>query len=393
MKPTLLLLSLAAISQAAPVLKIEAGAHDRIGTPMSVPIPTEFPENPGLKSADGKALPLQISDDGTATFILPELAAGKSASYELVSLPELPPETAIAEEKDGAVAFSVGGKSVGSFIGKATALPRKDIAPIFLRGGYLHPLTTPTGNVVTDDYPANHVHHHGVWTAWTNTVFQGRKTDFWNMGDGLGKVDSNGIDYSWSGPAFAGVEAENVFTDLTSGEPIVALNELWLVKVFATGGGKKPYHLIELTSTQTMADDFDLELPEYHYGGLGIRGRGEWDGKENAFFLTSEGVTERDEANGKPAKWIFMGGAVEGGKAGLVILGSPGNFRAPQPLRVHPTEPFVCFAPQVAGAMTIKHGETYRSQYRFVIVDGAADKELFDRLWSDYAEPPIATWE
>ena len=63
-----------------------------------------------------------------------------------------------------------------------------------------------------------------------------------------------------------------------------------------------------------MADAFDLELPEYHYGGLGIRGRGEWDGKENAFFLTSEGVTDRDEANGKPAKWIFMGGGWRAGK-------------------------------------------------------------------------------
>ncbi len=182
------------------------------------------------------------------------------------------PKTAVAEEKDERVAFSVGGNPVASFVGKATELPRKEIEPIFLRGGYLHPLTTPTGNVVTDDYPKNHTHHHGIWTAWTNTVFQGRKTDFWNTGKGLGKVDSNGIDYSWSGSVFAGVEAENVFTDLTSGEPIAALNELWLVKIFAIGAREKPYHLIELTSTQTMAGDFDLELPEYHYGGIGIRG-------------------------------------------------------------------------------------------------------------------------
>ena len=392
MKPAILLLFLAAAANAR-TLKVEAGGHDRTGTPVTVPVPAEIPENPALKSADGKTLPLQISDDGTATFILPELSAGKSASYKLVSLPDALTDVALAEEEDGAVGFSFAGNPVANFVGKATELPRKDIEAIYLRGGYLHPLTTPTGNVVTDDYPSNHLHHHGVWTAWTKTVFQGRETDFWNMGQGKGKVDSNGIDYSWSGAAFAGVEAENVFTDLTSGEPVVALNELWLVKVFATGSGKNPYHLIEMTSTQTMADDFDLKLPEYHYGGIGIRGRGEWDGKANASFLTSEGVTDRNKANGKPAKWIFMGGAVDGGKAGLAILCSPENFRAPQPVRVHPTEPFVSYAPQIAGAMAIKHGKTYRSQYRFVIMDGEADKELLDRLWNDYAEPPTATWD
>ena len=393
MKPAFFLLALAAISHAAPVLKIEAGAHDRIGTPMSVPLPAKIPENPALESAEGKFLPLQVSDDGTAMLILPELSAGKSASYELVSLPKAAAEIAVAEEKDGRVAFALAGNPVSTFVGKATELPRKDIDSVFLRGGYLHPLTTPAGKVVTDNYPKNHLHHHGIWTAWTSAVFQGRKTDFWNMGQGLGKVDSNGIDYSWSGAAFAGVEAENVFTDLTSGEPITVLNELWLVKIFATGGGEKPYHLIELTSTQTMADDFDLELPEYHYGGIGVRGRGEWDGKKNATFLTSEGVTDRDKANGMPTKWVFMGGAVDGGKAGLAVLCSPQNFRAPQPVRVHPTEPFISYAPQIAGPMTIKHGETYRSQYRFVIMDGEADKELLDHLWNDYAEPPTATWE
>jgi len=393
MNPTLILLALAAFSQAAPVLVVQAGAHDRSQTPVTIALPTDFPENPTLKGADGKSLPLQISDDGNATFILPELAAGQSAEYELSGLPDAPAETALAEEKENDVSFSVGGKAVTSFIGIATELPRKDIPPIYLRGGYLHPLVSPTGNVVTDDYPANHLHHHGVWTAWTNAVFKGRKTDFWNMGDGRGKVDCTATDYSWSGPVHAGVEAENAYTDLTSGDPVLVLNEVWTVKVFAVSDGEKPYRLLELTSIQNMADDFDLELPEYHYGGIGIRGFGAWDGAENASFLTSEGVTDRDQANGKPAKWISMGGEAEKGRANIAILGSASNFRAPQPLRVHPTEPFVCFAPQVAGAMKIQHGKDYRSQYRLVITDGDADKELLDRLWNDYAEPPVANWK
>ena len=393
MKTLSLLLAFTAISHAQTFLKIEAGAHDRIQTPVTVPIPADAPENPALKTADGKILPLQLSDDGLATFILPGLAAGKTAGLELLALENPAGDAASAQEKGGDVEFSVAGKPVTTFQGESTELPRKDIDPLFLRGGYLHPLLTPSGVAVTDDYPANHLHHHGVWSAWTNTVFQGRKTDFWNMGQGRGKVDCKGIEFSWSGPVFAGVEAENEFTDLTSGEPIVALNERWTVKIYAVNDADNPYNLVELISEQEMAGGDDLELPEYHYGGFGIRGLGAWDGAENAGFLTSEGITNRDEANSKPARWIAMTGAAGAGKASIAILGHPKNFRAPQPLRVHPSEPFISFAPQVAGPMKISHGKTYRSEYRFVLFDGEPDKELLERLWNDYAEPPAATWE
>lgn len=395
MKTISILFALSTASHAATFLKIEAGQHDRLQTPVTVSIPSDAPENPALKTPEGDTLPLQLSDDRTAIFILPELAAGKSARFELVSLPEPAGDNAVAAsvEKDDSVDFKVSGAPVATMIGKVTELPRKDIEPIFLRGGYLHPLFSPSGDVVTGDYPKDHLHHHGIWTAWTKAVFQDRKTDFWNMGKGLGKVDSKGIDFSWSGPVHAGMESENDFTDLTSGSPMHALNELWTLKVFAIPVGEKPYRLVELTSMQFAADGQKLELPEYHYGGLGIRGRDEWNGKENAGFLTSEGVTDRDAANGKPARWIAMFGETGKGKSTLAILGSPENFRTPQPVRVHPTEPFVCFAPQSAGDMAIRHGEDYISKYRFVTTDGEPDKELLDRLWNDYAEPPSATWE
>lgn len=389
MKPLLLLLVLAATAHAK-TLKIEAGPHHRINTVVTVPAPDDVPENPGLKSADGKILPLQLSDDGTASFILPELAAGKTAEFALVAMEKPAEDNALAEEKGGDIALNVGKRPVADFVGKRTELPRADIPPIYLRGGYLHPLRTPTGNIVTDDYPANHIHHHGVWTAWTSTVFQGRKPDFWNMGEGKGKVDCKEIGFSWSGPVHTGLEAENEYTDLTGGEPVVALNEIWTVKTYAVSA---KFHLLELAFEHTMAGDDDLKLPEFRYGGLGIRGAAAWDGLGKADFLTSEGLTDRDQANGKPARWIAMSGAAGEGKAGIAILGHPENFRAPQPIRIHPQEPFISFAPQMVGDMEIAHDKAYRSEYRFVTFDGAPDKQLLERLWNDYATPPTAAWE
>jgi hypothetical protein len=83
-----------------------------------------------------------------------------------------------------------------------------------------------------------------------------------------------------------------------------------------------------------------------------------------------------------------MSGQVNVAQAGLAILCHPDNVRAPQPMRVHPSEPFFCYAPQQAGDMEITPGKPYVSRYRFVVHDGPPDKEVLERLWNDYAHPP-----
>ena len=88
-----------------------------------------------------------------------------------------------------------------------------------------------------------------------------------------------------------------------------------------------------------------------------------------------------------------MWGEIDGAKAGLAILCHPDNFRAPQPMRLHPTEPFFCYAPQQSGDMEIKPGNTYVSRYRFVVHDGPPDKAELDRLWNDFAKPPVVKLE
>ena len=79
---------------------------------------------------------------------------------------------------------------------------------------------------------------------------------------------------------------------------------------------------------------------------------------------------------------------VDGQLAGIAILGHPDNFRAPQPMRIHPDEPFFCFAPSQLGQWEIKPGTPYVSRYRFIVADGPPDEAEINRLWNDYAHPP-----
>ena len=92
---------------------------------------------------------------------------------------------------------------------------RPDLTPIFHRGGYIHPVLSPGGKQITDDYPSNHKHHHGIWFAWTHTEFEGRAPDFWNMGDGKGFVKFVSIDQTWSGAVQAGFISQHRQMDLT----------------------------------------------------------------------------------------------------------------------------------------------------------------------------------
>ena len=79
---------------------------------------------------------------------------------------------------------------------------------------------------------------------------------------------------------------------------------------------------------------------------------------------------------------------VDGGLTGLAVLGHPANARAPQPQRIHPSEPFLNFAPQQAGDVEITPDKPLTLRYRFVVADGAPSKAELDRLWNDYAHPP-----
>jgi len=40
--------------------------------------------------------------------------------------------------------------------------------------------------------------------------------------------------------------------------------------------------------------------------------------------------------------------------------------------------------------MVLRPGEIYRSRYRFVVHDGPPDRTDLDRLWNDFASPPVA---
>ena len=372
-------------------LRVQAGEVDRTHSIVSFDVPGAL-----LNSAlvlrdidDNEAIPVQIHA-GKGWFILEDLSASASKTYSIELSAHDEGAAIEASEDSNGVSFSLAGQPIFRYNGGESPLPRNDIAPIFKRGGYIHPVYTPSSQLVTNDYPPNHVHHHGIWAAWTNTIFQGRTPDFWNMGDSTGTVIANDIDEVWAGPVLGGFKSRHAYIDLSATPSQVALNESWTGRVFNVRDVNTPYHLFDLTLSQESATDSALTLPEYRYGGLGFRGHDDWEGPDNTYFLTSEG---KDRSNGHAtrARWCHIGGEVDGKLAGVAILSHPDNFRFPEPMRIHPTEPFFNWAPSQAGDWTISNDRPFKATYRFVVMDGPPDADLIDQLWEDFAYPATAT--
>jgi hypothetical protein len=381
-------LPLAAASAAVPsfTVTLSSARVDRAAQVLAFRLPEGSPAAPALRDAAGALLPLQVDDAGVAHLVVPWQPAGTALTFTLVAAPAAPAAAVRVTTVEGDLQLSVDGRPVLGYRLDREKLPRPDIKPEFKRAGYLHPVSTPSGTVVSDDYPPQHVHHHGIWSPWTKTEFQGRKPDFWNMGAKTGTVEFVALDRTWDGPVHGGLVARHRMVDLSAPQPVTALHETWEVKVLR-GATATPATVFELTLTQTCATADPLILPQYHYGGLGYRGPGEWLGEANARYLTSNGETDRVKAHASRAAWISQYGMTGGRLAGLAIFGHPSNFRAPQPLRVHPKEPFVCFAPSQLGDWRIEPGAPYVARYRFVATDGAPDRAFLEACWNGYAQP------
>ena len=368
-------------------LTVQAGDFERRQTIIRFNLPHDAIRYHTARNARGTAFPLQVEEDGLATFIVEALKPGTEENFVLSTASAADGNQVTVTRDKTKLKLKMAGRPLAEYQAEPGEFPQAEIKPLFRRGGYLHPLYSPAGRVITDDFPPNHIHHHGVWWAWTKTEFEDRHPDFWNMGDGKGRVEFVSLDQTWSGPVHGGFVSRHRFIDLIAAEPKVALQETWRVQAYQIDPAA-PFWILDLVSTQECATAAPLVLPEYRYGGLGLRGHRSWDGKDNVAFLTSEGETDRDKGNTSRGRWCDMSGRVDGAQVGIAILGHPDNFRAPQPMRLHPTEPFFCFAPQQLGGMEITPGKPYISRYRLVMHDGPPDKALLDRLWNDYAHPP-----
>ncbi len=275
-----------------------------------------------------------------------------------------------------------------------TVQPPSGGSELLASSGYIHPLHAPCGAVVTNHYSPDHLHQRGVFCAWTKTqtVVDGKllHPDFWNIQDGTGRTRSLGAEPLRIGSPHPGFRTRHVW-ELRSGEEwLPALDESWTV-TFPAQPASDPNsaHAAFVADIRAVhTPRYTLVLPKYHYGGMAVRGSGQWPKGSDMRVLTSEGKG-RDLADAAPARWIDMSGTVDGKAAGVALLEHPGNMHAPNAVRMHPDMPYFVFAIPQAGPITLPAGQSYTLLYRVVAHNGHADAARLNALWEEFSRTPF----
>ncbi len=369
--------------------EIESGDYDRSNLPLN--IKTTYKLDAGksyyLQNIDnGNMFPVQVMAEDSLLVMVDELSAGSSFTYELIqgTVSESPfPKVSIQEDQEG-VQFRVNESPV-LFYQTATAYPGDSLPDYYKRSGFIHPLHSPKGEILTDDFPVGHVHQHAIFNAWTNTTYKGEKVDFWNQQEELGTVEHVEILEKNEGPLVSTLKSKLNHISRADG-PV--LEEEWVITVYPVSD----YFMFDLFSEQTNISQDTLFINDYHYGGMAFRGSREWNDVDSLHYtnqwkiLTSEGRTLED-ANHTKAKWVDATGEINGNPTGLTVFGYPDNFRYPQSMRVHPDMPYWVFSPMVEGAFYIAPGEKHISKHRFFVHDGIPDQNILEKIQNDLENP------
>ena len=267
--------------------------------------------------------------------------------------------------------------------------------PVYQRSGFLHPVCTPAGRVVTAVFPFDHPHQQGIFSAWVKTDYAGRSIDFWNLAGGTGRVLHERVVSTFQDRNKAGFEVDLLHQ--TVQKPVVnVLRERWKVTAYPTDGS---YQCFDLHTSQSALTEKPLTVRKHHYGGMALRGPVEWliDGDSDSLrrpeidrqasgFVNNHGST-RVKGNHQPSNWVSLWGNLEGKPVSITVLCSKDSFRAPQAARLHPKKPYFCFCPCVDSEFVIDRKHPFEAKYRYLVTDAAPDPQWLNQQWERWTAP------
>lgn len=386
---------------------IESGDFDRIDAPVSVSLDgINYNTDKGNLvlleiTGDGeKPIPCQIENGHSARlwFILSGTTMKNSTRKFVLRLEEngsnMAEDSKIIlkkDHKDLSLALNENPILCYRF---ATTFPPEGINPIYKRSGFIHPLWSPGGEIISRIQPPDHYHHYGIWGPWTKTHIDDREVDFWNLVKGQGTVKFACFLSEVEGDVFTGFQALQQHVDFGAiGEDQIAMNEILDIRAWNTN---KNIWVIDYTTSLNSPLKNGIILDTYRYGGgIGFRATEKWH-KGNCTVLTSDNKT-RIDADGSYAKWCIVEGESDSkeGRSGILFLSHPSNRMHPEPMRVWPLnangdrgDMYFEFVPIRHDDWKLESKQNYSLKYRMIVFDGVMDAKVAEMYWNSFASLP-----
>lgn len=208
----------------------------------------------------------------------------------------------------------------------------KSLYESFGRTNYIHPLYTLNGHILTEDFPADHLHHRGIFWAWHQLYIGDKRIgDAWEIED-----------FGWEVKSVKALQRQG-------GSQAIQAEVLWKSAQWTDAEGNEKEVVRELTTIIVYPADstyrqIDIEISlfaleknmriggsedEKGYGGFSARIRMAEDMK----FTGSKGNITPDNLAVPAGGWMDISGSVgkDGDLAGLSILCHPNNPGYPNP--------------------------------------------------------------
>lgn len=252
------------------------------------------------------------------------------------------------------------------------------------RACYVHPLWGLNGEVLTDDFPKDHYHHHGVFWTWPHVAIDGKEHSLW---------DGNTIHdrfVRWiareAGPAAAVLAVENGWF---VGEKKVMIERVWMRVYKAVGDGRA----IDLDFTWIPVDKpITLRGAEgKSYGGLTVRFA---PGPRGDTLITVPSGPTKEDLPDTKLEWAdftskFAGASGRSGAA-IFVPNSHPDFPPSWLTRYYGA---MCVGWPGVKDKTFEPGKPIRLSYRLWIHKGPADVDQLKRAYREYGEKPKVEWE
>lgn len=242
----------------------------------------------------------------------------------------------------------------------------------FTRSGYIHPLYSPGGAIVTEDFPKDHYHHRGVFWAWPNCHVNGRKLNVWELDTGRAVFDA--------------------WMETSVRDDTVRLQEHSLWKFDDDGSApidEQVTMIVHPAKQRQRPIDFELMFKNIAGSDVSFQGSAASAGAAGAGAKGYGGFCFRPDANNKPFAFTAQDGVIPEDrmahqtpwadiswgttdKRGVAIVQHPSNPGYPHPGWIIRHYGFLGASWPHNDPYTLKPGESFTLRYRLIVHEGDA---------------------
>lgn len=251
----------------------------------------------------------------------------------------------------------------------------------YTRANYVHPLYSLDGQVLTEDFPADHRHHRGIFWAWHQLWLGDKKLgDAWSTQNFLARVKS--VETSQEDAEQLTIHTQvdwttSLVTD-EKGQPVPLVREDTQITAHAR---QKDWRLVDFEiRLRALKPDVKIGGSEDRkgYGGFSVR----VELKPETQFRDPNGPVKPQITAVKAGPWLD----IANDRNGVAILDHPRNPGYPQPWILRQQRSMQNPAYPGREPVHLSQDKPLVLRYRLVIHDGRLDRETLDQLQTEWAK-------